>query len=193
MTHAFYRGTTNLVRFTFITNILWIKKCTCFIFCFMFALSNDEKDSNMTYDQLKLDNQLCFPFYAVSRLITRAYQPYLDELGITYPQYLVLLVLWEKNGITVSEISQRLILNTNTITPLLKRLEVLGILNRQRATDDERKVIVSLTEKGQAMKNEAADIPFKLTQGLNSEVLNAEELIDLRDKLQLIIQSITQK
>ncbi|MGE4289050.1 MAG: MarR family winged helix-turn-helix transcriptional regulator [Salinivirgaceae bacterium] len=159
----------------------------------MFALSNDEKDSNMTYDQLKLDNQLCFPFYAVSRLITRAYQPYLDELGITYPQYLVLLVLWEKNGITVSEISQRLILNTNTITPLLKRLEVLGILNRQRATDDERKVIVSLTEKGQAMKNEAADIPFKLTQGLNSEVLNAEELIDLRDKLQLIIQSITQK
>jgi DNA-binding MarR family transcriptional regulator len=159
----------------------------------MFALSNDEKDSNMTYDQLKLDNQLCFPFYAVSRLITRAYQPYLDELGITYPQYLVLLVLWEKNGITVSEISQRLILNTNTITPLLKRLEVLGILNRQRATDDERKVIISLTEKGQAMKYEAADIPFKLTRGLNSEVLNAEELIDLRDKLQLIIQSITQK
>jgi DNA-binding MarR family transcriptional regulator len=159
----------------------------------MFALSNDEKDSKMTYEQLKLDNQLCFPFYAVSRLITRAYQPYLDELGITYPQYLVLLVLWEKNGITVSEISQRLILNTNTITPLLKRLEVLGILNRQRATDDERKVIISLTEKGQAMKKEAADIPFKLTQGLNSEVLNAEELVDLRDKLQLIIQSITQK
>lgn len=147
----------------------------------------------MTYEQLKLDNQLCFPFYAVSRLITRAYQPYLDELGITYPQYLVLLVLWEKNGITVSEISQRLILNTNTITPLLKRLEALGILNRQRATDDERKVIISLTEKGQAMKNKAADIPFKLTKGLNSEVLNAEELIDLRDKLQLIIQSITQK
>ncbi|PKP09047.1 MAG: MarR family transcriptional regulator [Bacteroidetes bacterium HGW-Bacteroidetes-4] len=147
----------------------------------------------MTYDQLKLDNQLCFPFYAVSRLITRAYQPYLDELGITYPQYLVLLVLWETNGITVSEISQRLILNTNTITPLLKRLEVLGILNRQRATDDERKVIISLTEKGQAMKNDAADIPFKLTNELNSELLNAEELIDLRDKLQLIIQSITQK
>lgn len=147
----------------------------------------------MTYEQLKLDNQLCFPFYAVSRLITRAYQPYLDELGITYPQYLVLLVLWEKNGITVSEISQRLILNTNTITPLLKRLEALGILNRQRASDDERKVIISLTEKGQAMQEAAADIPLKLTKGLNSEVLNAEELVDLRDKLQLIIQSITQK
>ncbi|MGD9994010.1 MAG: MarR family winged helix-turn-helix transcriptional regulator [Salinivirgaceae bacterium] len=147
----------------------------------------------MTYEQLKLDNQLCFPFYAVSRLITRAYQPYLDELGITYPQYLVLLVLWEKNGITVSEISQRLILNTNTITPLLKRLEALGILNRQRASDDERKVIISLTEKGKAMQEAAADIPLKLTRGLNSEVLNAEELVDLRDKLQLIIQSITQK
>jgi DNA-binding MarR family transcriptional regulator len=159
----------------------------------MFALSNDEKDSKMTYEQLKLDNQLCFPFYAVSRLITRAYQPYLDELGITYPQYLVLLVLWEKNGITVSEISQRLILNTNTITPLLKRLEALGILNRQRASDDERKVIISLTEKGKAMQEAAADIPLKLTRGLNSEVLNAEELVDLRDKLQLIIQSITQK
>ncbi|NJO70307.1 MAG: MarR family transcriptional regulator, partial [Bacteroidetes bacterium] len=81
----------------------------------------------MAFEQLKLENQLCFPVYAVSRLITREYQPYLNKLGITYPQYLVLLVLWEHSSMTVNEISQKLILNTNTITPLLKRMESLGI------------------------------------------------------------------
>ena len=77
----------------------------------------------MDYEQLKLENQLCFPFYAVSRLIIRAYQEDLDRLGITYPQYLVMMVLWEKDGISVNEIAEKLILNTNTVTPLLKRME----------------------------------------------------------------------
>jgi DNA-binding MarR family transcriptional regulator len=101
----------------------------------------------MIKEQLKLENQLCFPVYAASRLITRIYQPYLDEIGITYPQYLVLLVLWEKDEVTVNEISRKLILNTNTTTPLLKRLEAQGLVSRRRSGEDERKVIIALTAK----------------------------------------------
>ena len=82
----------------------------------------------MTYEQLKLDNQLCFPFYAVSRLITRAYQNDMDALGITYPQYLVMMVMWEHEELSVIEIGEKLILNTNTITPLLKRMETMGLI-----------------------------------------------------------------
>ena len=103
----------------------------------------------MAYDQLKLENQLCFPVYAASRLITQEYQPYLNELGITYPQYLVLMLLWEKGEMHVNDIAKKLILNTNTITPLLKRMEQQGIIQRQRSTTDERKVAVSLTEEGE--------------------------------------------
>jgi DNA-binding MarR family transcriptional regulator len=84
----------------------------------------------MEYEQLKLNNQLCFPVYAASRLITREYQPHLDKLGVTYPQYLVLMVLWETDGISVNEIAQKLILNTNTVTPLLKRMELLNLISR---------------------------------------------------------------
>src|SRR5512133_2652142 len=102
----------------------------------------------MEYEQLKLSNQICFPLYAASRLITREYQPYLDKMEITYPQYLVLLVLWETDGIPVNEIAQKLILNTNTITPLLKRMETQGLITRKRSENDERKVIVCLTGKG---------------------------------------------
>ena len=99
----------------------------------------------MAYEQLKLENQLCFPVYAASRLIIREYQPHLDKLGITYSQYLVLMVLWEKDSIAVSEITQRLILNTNTVTPILKRMEAQGLITRQRSASDERKVIITLT------------------------------------------------
>ena len=147
----------------------------------------------MEYDQLKLSNQLCFPIYAASRLITREYQPYLDQLGITYPQYLVLMVLWETDGISVNEISKKLILNTNTITPLLKRMEIQGIIKRQRSESDERKVIVDLSEKGKLMQLEAAKIPEKLAAGLISETFKIEELVDLKDKLENIIHILTAK
>ena len=147
----------------------------------------------MEYDQLKLSNQLCFPIYAASRLITREYQPYLDQLGITYPQYLVLMVLWETDGISVNEISKKLILNTNTITPLLKRMEIQGIIKRQRSESDERKVIVDLSEKGKLMQLEAAKIPEKLAAGLISETFKIEELVDLKDKLENIIHILTEK
>jgi DNA-binding MarR family transcriptional regulator len=147
----------------------------------------------MEYQQLKLDNQLCFPVYAASRLIIREYQPYLDRLGITYPQYLVLLVLWETDGISVNTIAERLILHTNTVTPLLKRMESQGILKRQRSGKDERKVMVELTETGRSMKSEAAGIPAKLASALISDSVNCEGLGDLKDKLLLVVRFLTEK
>ena len=147
----------------------------------------------MEFEQLKLSNQLCFPIYAASRLITREYQPYLDELGITYPQYLVLMVLWENDGISVNEISNKLILNTNTITPLLKRMESQGLIHRQRSDSDERKVIVDLTEKGKLMQENAARIPEKLATELISGDVKVEELIELKSKLESIIAFLVKK
>ena len=97
------------------------------------------------FNQLKLENQLCFPVYAASRLIIREYQPYLDKLKITYPKYLVLMILWEKDAVPVNDIAKKLILNTNTITPLLKRMEKQGLVKRERSVEDERKVIIQLT------------------------------------------------
>jgi MarR family transcriptional regulator, organic hydroperoxide resistance regulator len=147
----------------------------------------------MSFDQLKLGNQLCFPVYTASRLITREYQPFLDKLGITYPQYLVLMVLWETDTITVNEISKKLILNTNTITPLLKRMETQGIIERHRSENDERKVIVNLTPKGKLMQVDAAIIPEKLAAGLISDKIKIEELIDLKQKLDAIINYLNKK
>ncbi len=147
----------------------------------------------MEYDQLKLSNQVCFPIYAASRLITREYQPLLDKLGITYPQYLVLMVLWETNTITVNEISKKLILNTNTVTPLLKRMEVLGLISRKRSEIDERKVMINLTQKGKELREQAAEIPAQLVQKLNVEDLDINDIIDLRDKLNRLIDSIISK
>jgi len=141
----------------------------------------------MEFEQLKLENQLCFPLYAASRLIIREYQPHLDKLEITYPQYLVLMVLWEQDNISVNEITQKLILNTNTVTPLLKRMESQGIITRNRSEEDERKVLVKLTEKGIGMRMEASTIPEKLTACIISDALNVEELIDMKEKLNVLI------
>ncbi len=143
----------------------------------------------MNYDQLKLENQLCFPFYAVSRLIIRAYQEDLDMLEITYPQYLVLLVLWEKDGITVNEISEKLVLNTNTVTPLLKRMEKVSLITRTSSPDDLRKVVVRLTESGIKMREKAAQIPFNLMTKLNlqSSEITMEEVTALKSTLNKLI------
>ncbi len=135
-------------------------------------------------DQLKLENQICFPFYAISRLIIRGYQPYLEKLGITYPQYLVLLVLWEKDNVSVQYITEKLILNTNTVTPLLKRMESMGLISRQKAKDDERKVMVSLTKEGQDLKISAAQIPQKLLENMGDVAIELEDLVAMRNKIQ---------
>lgn len=145
----------------------------------------------MTYEQLKLDNQLCFPIYAASRLITRAYQPHLDALGITYPQYLVLMVLWETDGLSVHDISVRLILNTNTLTPLLKRMEAQGLVTRTRSSQDERVVRIQLSAKGKALREEAADIPLRLNERLQESNLNLEQLLELKANLHRLIEFLS--
>lgn len=145
----------------------------------------------MAYEQLKLGNQLCFPVYAASRLITREYQPFLDKLGITYPQYLVLMILWEEDGMPVNDIAKKLILNTNTITPLLKRMEQQGIIKRKRSRQDERKVIVQLTAKGLEMREEASLIPEKLAGRLLEGNLKLDDLIRLKESLDSMIMSLS--
>lgn len=145
----------------------------------------------MAYEQLKLENQLCFPVYATSRLITREYQPLLDPLEITYPQYLVLMVLWENDSLPVNDIAKKLILNTNTITPLLKRMEKEELLFRKRSDKDERKVIVQLTEKGKGLQKEAAKIPEELVKRLSDSEIKLDDLIKLKESLNSIISFLS--
>lgn len=144
----------------------------------------------MAFEQLKLKNQLCFRLYAASRLITRSYQPYLDVLGITYPQYLVLMLLWEQGKMPVNDIAKCLILNTNTITPLLKRMEADGIIVRERCKTDERKVIVKLTDKGTMLEQQAAKIPSLLVeQLLLCENISEDKLLNLVPILDALIEA----
>jgi len=129
---------------------------------------------------LKLENQLCFPFYAVSRQLTKTYQPHLQALGLTYPQYLVLLLLWEHGQLTVKELGDRLLLDSGTLTPLLKRMEQRQWLSRQRDPRDERSVIISLLPAGRALEEQARGIPLQL---LAKAGLSLDELAALRTQL----------
>ena len=116
----------------------------------------------MSDPALILENQLCFPLYAAARKVTGLYTPYLKEIGLTYTQYLVMMVLWEKDGIRISDICGRLRLDTGTVTPMLKKMEDEGLLNRSRCADDERTVLITLTKKGRELKEKARDIPAKV-------------------------------
>lgn len=138
----------------------------------------------MTYEQLKLDNQLCFPLYACSRYITRLYTPVLDQLGLTYTQYITLLVLWEKDGLTMKELGEKLYLDSGTLTPLLKKLESQELIERTRSRDDERSVIISLTKKGSELEESAAGIPEKIAGCVDIPIRDAQELYRI---LQLIL------
>ena len=144
----------------------------------------------MTHEQLKLEKQLCFPFYATSRLIIRAYQEDLDALGITYPQYLVMLVMWEHEELSVIEIGEKLILNTNTITPLLKRMEAMGLIDRVPSETDHRIVMIRLTEEGKKMEAAAAEIPLRLLQRMKIDPLstNPDEVKQLKSQLHQLIE-----
>ena len=113
-------------------------------------------------EQLKLENQLCFRLYTASRLITQAYHPLLEEIGLTYPQYLVMMVLWEQDNMPVNDIAKRLYLETNTVTPLLKRMEAEGFIARRKGEKDARQVIVSLTPKGRKLEDKASCVPFQV-------------------------------
>lgn len=125
------------------------------------------------YDQLKLCNQLCFPLYAISKEITRRYTPFLDTLDLTYPQYLVMLVLWEFGQQSVGEIGDKLHLDSGTLTPLLKRLQNKDLITRTRSQTDERTVIITLTNQGRALEHQAIDIPAQVGGCLN---LTADEV-----------------
>ncbi|PKM28699.1 MAG: MarR family transcriptional regulator [Gammaproteobacteria bacterium HGW-Gammaproteobacteria-12] len=127
--------------------------------------------------ELMLDNQLCFALYSTSLMMTKTYKPLLQALGLTYPQYLAMLVLWENEGITVSEISARMLTDPGSLTPLLKRLESEGLLQRQRSSQDERVVQLYLTDKGRALHEQAKALPAK------ASALNMEQLGKLRDNL----------
>lgn len=140
---------------------------------------------------LQLDNQLCFPLYAASRMVTKLYQPLLEKLGITYPQYLILLVLWENDELNVNEIGKKLMLETNTLTPLLKRMEVKGIVKRTRSKSDERRVIVKLADKGGALKQSALCIPLELLEGMTNQ-FPLERVGRLRDDLNALLKALSQ-
>ena len=130
---------------------------------------------------LRLDNQLCFALYSTSLAMTKLYKPLLEPLGLTYPQYLALLVLWERDALTVSELGERLFLDSGTLTPLLKRMEAAGWLQRERAADDERRVIVSLTAAGRALRQQARAVPVQLAAATGC---SAKELAELTQRLQ---------
>lgn len=162
------------------------------------------------HDQLKLENQLCFRLYSASRLITQAYHPLLSEIGLTYPQYLVMMVLWEKDGQPVNDIAKRLYLETNTVTPLLKRMEEAGLVTRQRnkcaaaervvashdgstaprGEGDGRQVLVHLTEAGRALEGRAADIPFRIGGAVTCETVNPQTVPQLFGMLDDIIDNL---
>ncbi len=137
----------------------------------------------MEDSQLKLSNQICFPLYSVSRLITKAYKPFLDRMEITYPQYLVLIVLWENDNLRVNQITEKLLLNTNTLSPLLKRMEKMELIERNRSEEDERNVIIKLTEKGKELKNQAAFIPNQLSKVLITENIEISDIKNLQNVL----------
>lgn len=145
------------------------------------------------FTHLYLDKQICFPLYAASRLTIQFYEPFLKELNLTYPQYLVLLVLWENDHQTVNEIGNRLLLESNTLTPLLKRMVDKNLLTKGRSSTDERKVIVSLTKEGQALKKQALSIPDKISESLITEEVSPEEVGQFISTLKKLVLVLDEK
>lgn len=138
-------------------------------------------------DRLLLDQQFCFALYAASRSVIGLYRPLLEPLGLTYPQYLVMLVLWEKDGLTVRELGRRLQLDSGTLTPLLKRLQAAGLVDRRRRTEDEREVDIRLTDAGRALRKQASDVPECMAQRLQ---LSLEQMQTLRDELKRLTRQL---
>jgi len=138
---------------------------------------------------LELDQQLCFSLYSAQLAMTKVYRRLLAELDLTYPQYLVMLVLWEGDGLTVSQIGERLFLDSATLTPLLKRLEAAGLLTRQRAAEDERQVVISLTAEGRALRRKAGAVPTAVFCATGCEL---GELLELKSQLDGLRQRLSQ-
>ena len=130
-------------------------------------------------EAMKIENQLCFPLYAAARAVTSLYTPYLKEMNLTYTQYIVMLVLWEKDGVTVGEICKKLMLDNGTVSPLLKKMSTLGYLERNHIKDDERSVLIYLTEQGRALQEQAKDIPVKVGKCVKLSPEKAKQLYSL--------------
>ena len=128
------------------------------------------------YNALLLDHQLCFPLYACARETIKLYKPFLDELDLTYTQYITMMVLWERGSVSVKELGEALYLDSGTLTPLLKKMEAKGLLTRRRSTEDERSLIVTLTDQGRDLRDKALDVPAKMSRCV---VLSREESLEL--------------
>ncbi len=139
------------------------------------------------YDSLKLENQLCFPLYACSKEIIRAYKPFLDKVDLTYTQYITMMVLWEKKEMNVKTLGEYLYLDSGTLTPVLKKLESKGYLKRTRSKSDERNLLVSITKEGEALKEKAKEIPAKIGSCVKLSEKDAKELYRL---LYLVIENV---
>lgn len=146
----------------------------------MNAEDRPASDASASCDELLLDNQLCFALYSTSLMMTKVYKPLLQALGLTYPQYLAMMVLWEQDGLTVGEVSTRLLTDPGSLTPLLKRLEGEGLISRTRSKDDERVVLLHLTEQGRALQRKALTVPGCI---LSASGLDMTRLRELQDQL----------
>jgi len=154
----------------------------------LFCNSQEKNDMAVSkydskYDALKLDNQICFPLYAASREVIKKYRPYLDEIGLTYTQYIAMMVLWEQKKVSVKELGEILFLDSGTLTPLLKTLEAKGYLRRHRDENDERVLIVEITEAGEALKEQAVEVPGKMAKCVSLSPEEAVQLYTLLHKL----------
>ncbi|MCK1545608.1 MarR family transcriptional regulator [Bradyrhizobium sp. 147] len=140
---------------------------------------------------LRLDNQICFAVYSAAHAFNRVYKPLLDRLGLTYPQYLVMLVLWERDDVPVRDIGEKLFLDSGTLTPLLKRLEAAHLVRRTRSSEDERQVLIALTPQGHALKDKARSVPQSILAASDCSaselVAMKDEIVALRDRLNAVI------
>jgi len=139
------------------------------------------------YESIKLDNQVCFSLYAASREIIKLYKPYLDKYNLTYTQYIAMLVLWEDEKSTVKDIGKRLHLDSGTLTPLLKKIESMGLITRHRDVNDDRVVIVELTENGRILKDDITEVPHEMACKIN---MSKEELVKLKIQLDSLLRSL---
>ncbi len=144
------------------------------------------------FDPLLLGNQLCFPLYAAARKIVAAYTPFLRQIGLTYAQYVTMMVMWEDREITMRDLGKRLFLDSGTLTPVLKRLEALGYVRRQRNAEDERLLTVRITDEGLALKEKALSVPCAMGCLLNQhgQILTREEVSDMKEQLYRIISAL---
>lgn len=151
-------------------------------------MSADASSTDTSCQALRLDNQLCFALYSTSLMMTKVYKPLLQALGLTYPQYLAMMVLWEQDGLTVGDVSTRLLTDPGSLTPLLKRLEGEGLISRTRSKEDERVVLLRLTERGRALQQKALTIPSCILSASGLEIQQLQELqgdlLKLRENLQ---------